>query len=71
MDWCEVLRAAAAAMFYTIQDARDMDLPQTFSIVAEAHFGLAQANCVFSSADAIELLELGLLDILSSQDMLA
>jgi hypothetical protein len=36
----------------------------TFAVIAEAHFGLAQANCVFSGADAIEFLELGLVDTL-------
>jgi hypothetical protein len=36
----------------------------TLSIVAEAHLGLAEADCVLSLANAIELLELGLVDTL-------
>ena len=36
----------------------------TFTIITEGHLGLAQANGVFSGADAIECLEFGLLDIL-------
>jgi len=36
----------------------------TFSVIAKAHPGLSQANGVFSSADAIELLEFGLFDAL-------
>jgi hypothetical protein len=36
----------------------------TLAIIAEAHLCLPQANRVLSRADAIELLELGLLDIL-------
>jgi len=36
----------------------------TLAVVAEGHLGLAEANCVLSRAGAIELLELGLLDIL-------
>jgi hypothetical protein len=41
----------------------DSRLP-TFSIVAEAHLGLPKANCVFALADAIELLQLGLVNTL-------
>lgn len=36
----------------------------TFAVVAEGHLVLAKANGVLSSANTIELLELGLLDIL-------
>ena len=36
----------------------------TFTIIAEAHSGLAQTNCVLSGAGTVELLEFGLLDIL-------
>lgn len=36
----------------------------TFSVIAEAHLGLAEADCIFPLADAIELLELGLIDAL-------
>lgn len=36
----------------------------TLAVVAEGHLGLTEADCVFAGADAIELLELGLLDIL-------
>ena len=36
----------------------------TFTIVAEGHLGLAEANGVFALADAIELFKLGLLHIL-------
>jgi hypothetical protein len=36
----------------------------TFSVVAEAHLGLAETNGVFALADAIELLELCLVDAL-------
>jgi hypothetical protein len=38
----------------------------TFSVVAEAHLGLAEANGVLAGADAIELLELCLVDALQS-----
>lgn len=36
----------------------------TLAIIAEGHLGLAKTNGVFSSADAIELLELSLLNVL-------
>jgi hypothetical protein len=36
----------------------------TFSVVAEAHLGLAETNGVLALADAIELLELCLVDAL-------
>lgn len=36
----------------------------TFAVVTESHLGLAKTNCVLSGTDAVELLELGLLDIL-------
>jgi len=36
----------------------------TFTIVTEAHLGLAKTNGVFSLANSIELLELGLVDAL-------
>jgi hypothetical protein len=36
----------------------------TLTVIAEAHLGLAKTNGVLSSADAIELLELSLLNIL-------
>lgn len=36
----------------------------TLAVVAEGHLGLAQTNCVFAGADAVELLKLGLFDIL-------
>jgi hypothetical protein len=36
----------------------------TFTVVAEGHLGLAETDGVLSSADAIELLELGLVDVL-------
>lgn len=39
----------------------------TFSIVAEAHLGLAKTNGIFALGDAIELLELGLVDALHTQ----
>jgi hypothetical protein len=38
----------------------------TFSVVAEAHLGLAETNGVLAGADAIELLELCLVDALQS-----
>lgn len=38
----------------------------TFSVVAEAHLGLAEANGVFALADTIELLELCLVDALQA-----
>jgi hypothetical protein len=43
----------------------------TFAVVTEAHLGLAEANGVFAGADTVELLELGLLDILKGRDWLA
>lgn len=36
----------------------------TLTVVAEAHLGLAEANSVLASTDAIVLLELGLVDTL-------
>ena len=36
----------------------------TFSVVAEAHLGLAEANGIFALANAIEFLELCLVDAL-------
>lgn len=39
----------------------------TFSIIAEAHLGLAEANCVFSLAHAIELLQLTLVYTLTGK----
>ena len=36
----------------------------TFSIIAEGHLGLAEANGIFSGTDAIEFFELGLVDAL-------
>lgn len=36
----------------------------TFTVVAKGHLGLAETNGVFASADAIELFELGLLNVL-------
>lgn len=36
----------------------------TFTIVAEAHLSLTETNGVLASGNTIELLELGLLDIL-------
>ena len=38
--------------------------PHTFSVIAEAHLGLAETNCVFALRDAIELLKFGLVDAL-------
>lgn len=38
----------------------------TFSVVAEAHLGLAEANGVLALADAVELLELCLVDALQA-----
>lgn len=37
----------------------------TFSVIAEAHLGLAETNCVFSLGNAIELLKLYLGDTLN------
>lgn len=39
----------------------------TFSVVAEAHLRLAKADGVFALANAIELLELGLVDALERE----
>ncbi len=36
----------------------------TLTVVAEAHLGLAKADCILSGADAIEFLEFRLLNIL-------
>lgn len=36
----------------------------TFSIIAEAHFGLSKTDCVFPLANAIELFQLSLVDTL-------
>jgi hypothetical protein len=41
-------------------------LALTLSVVAEAHLGLAEANGVLAGADAIELLELCLVDALQA-----
>jgi hypothetical protein len=41
-------------------------MPLTFSVVAEAHLSLAEANGVLALADAIELLELCLVDALQA-----
>lgn len=38
----------------------------TFPVIAEAHLSLPQTNCVFTLTDSIELLELRLVDTLSS-----
>jgi len=38
----------------------------TFTVIAEAHFCLAKADGVFSLADAVELLELCLIDALDT-----
>ena len=38
----------------------------TLAVVAKGHLGLAETNSVLAGADAIELLKLGLLDILES-----
>jgi hypothetical protein len=37
----------------------------TFSVVTEAHLGLAQTNGIFASADAIEFLKLDLINTLT------
>jgi len=37
---------------------------RTFAVIAEAHFCLTEADSVFSFTDAVELLELGLIDAL-------
>lgn len=43
----------------------------TFSVVTEAHLGLTKTNCVFASANAIELLEFCLIDALQSSQSCA
>ena len=43
----------------------------TFSVVAKAHFRLPKANGIFTLTDAIELLELGLVDALHKLDQYA
>lgn len=44
-----------------------IELP-TFAVVAETHLGLAEANGVFTLADAIEGLQVGLVDTLRRRD---
>ena len=44
-----------------------MFLKLTFSIVAEAHLGLTEANGVFACANAIELLQFRLVNALNTQ----
>jgi hypothetical protein len=44
--------------------AQDAAWELTLAVVAEGHLCLAEANGVFSLGDAIELLELGLVDAL-------
>lgn len=39
----------------------------TLAVIAEGHFGLAEANSVFALGDAIELLKLGLVDALQRE----
>jgi len=41
-----------------------LEIRLTLAVVAEGHLGLAEANRVFALRDAIELLELGLVDAL-------
>ena len=41
----------------------------TFTVVAEGHPGLAETNGVLASGDAIELLELGLVDALHKKKL--
>jgi hypothetical protein len=36
-----------------------------FSVVAEAHFGLSEANGIFSLADTVEFLQICLIDTLN------
>lgn len=43
----------------------------TFSIVAEAHLGLPKTNGVFSLRNSIEFLQLGLINTLSHDRLLA
>jgi len=43
----------------------------TFSVIAEAHLGLAKTYCVLALADAIELLKLGLVNALESHNVSA
>lgn len=40
---------------------------RTLAVVAEAHLGLAETNGILASANAIELLELGLVDALEAE----
>lgn len=42
-------------------------MEHTFTVIAKGHLGLAETNGVLSSADTIELLQLGLLDILQGR----
>lgn len=39
----------------------------TLTVVAEAHLGLAETNGILASANAIELLQLGLVDALEGE----
>ena len=39
----------------------------TFSIIAEAHFGLSMTDCVFPLANAVELFQLSLINTLYIQ----
>ena len=41
----------------------------TLTVVAEGHLGLAETNGVLASGDAIELLELGLVDALHKKKL--
>ena len=43
---------------------RNMHVVLTFSVITEAHLGLAKTNCVFPLTDAIKLLKLGLVNTL-------
>jgi hypothetical protein len=43
----------------------------TFSVIAETHFGLSKTNCVFPLTNAIELLELCLINALHKRQTLA
>jgi hypothetical protein len=36
----------------------------TFTVIAEAHLGLAEANGIFALANAVEFLQLSLIDAL-------
>ena len=46
--------------------SRNLALSHTFAVVTEAHLGLAKTNGVLSGANAIELLELNLINILKA-----